>query len=233
MCCRSTPFRRAASLCEEISPGELQRAIDICKAHSAATVVFAGKFEKGVFCAGMDLDGRLRQALSKMESRGDDRLMSAVAQEFESEGIEVISQIELGRRMLAEKGSMTLRQPTSGQMNDVSFGLDVLRAIGPLDIGQSVVVKHGVVIAVEAVEGTDQAVLRGGTLAGGHAVVVKAPKSGQDLRFDVPTVGKDTIACMHASGCSVLAVQAGSTFIVDKDDAVQLADEHGICIIGV
>ena len=88
-------------------------------------------------------------------------------------------------------------------------------------------------VAIEAVEGTDQAVLRGGTLAGGGAVVVKACKPDQDLRFDVPTVGKNTIACMNASGCGVLAVEAGSAFIVDKDETVQLADRHGICIVGV
>jgi len=225
--------RQAASYCEDLSVGELQRAIDICKRHSAAAAAFAGKLEKSAFCAGMELDSRARRLLSKLATRGDDRLMTAVAEEFESEGIEVISQIELGRSLLAERGAMTLRHPTSEEMNDVSFGFGVLRAIGPLDVGQSVVVKRGVVVAIEAVEGTDQAVLRGGTLAGGCAVVVKAPKPGQDLRIDVPTVGKDTIACMHASGCSVLAVEAETTFIVDKDEAVQLADKHGISIVGV
>lgn len=225
--------REAASHCEDISVGELQRAIDTCKRHSAAAAVFAGKFEKSVFCAGVYLDDRATRLLSRLKDRGDDRLTSAVAEEFESEGIEVIGQIELGSHILAEKGAMTRVQPTREEMDDVSFGLGVLRAIGPLDVGQSAIVKRGVVVAVEAVEGTDQAVLRGGTLAGGCAVVVKAAKPGQDLRFDVPTVGKDTIACMHASGCRVLAVEAGSTFIVDKDEAVQLADRHGISIIGV
>lgn len=215
------------------SPGELQRAIDICREHSATAVVFAGKLEKSVFCAGMDFDDRFLRVLSSVEHLGDDQLMSAVAGEFESDGLEVVSQMELGRRMLAEEGPMTAKSPSSEQMEDVAFGLDALKTIGPLDVGQSVVVKRRVIVAVEGVEGTDRAVLRGGTLAGGGAVVVKAPKPGQDLRFDVPTVGQDTIVCMHVSGCSILAVKAGSTFVVDKHETVQLADRHGLCMVGV
>lgn len=225
--------RQAARCFEEISPGRLQRAIDICNEHSATAAVFAGKFEKSVFCAGMEFDDRLKQVLSRVKGGGDNLLLCAVAEEFESEGIEIISQLELGQRILAQKGAITDRSPSSDQMRDVFFGLDVLRDIGHLDVGQSVIVKRGVVVAIEAVEGTDQAVLRGGTLAGGGAVVVKACKPDQDLRFDVPTVGKNTIVCMNASGCGVLAVEAGSAFIVDKDETVQLADRHGICIVGV
>lgn len=217
----------------EISPGQLQLAIDICKELGVFAVMFAGKFEKREFCSGMELDPRIQSVLSMAARLGDDSIMRALAAEFESEGFVVLSQIELGRSLLAREGVLTSRIPSDEEMKDVACGLDAIRVMGCLDVGQSVVVKRRVIVAVEGVEGTDQAILRGGTLSGGGAVVVKAPKPGQDLRFDVPTVGERTVLSMHVSGCSVLAVKSGSTFLLDPDRTVELADMYGISIVGV
>ena len=225
--------RRFADCYFEIGLGQLQRSIDICKAHGVSDIAFAGKIEKKALYGSLDLDDRMRSVFAAAGGFGTDELMRALVAEFESEGFAVISQIDLGSAFLARKGVMTSRSPSNEQMRDIEWGLEALRVMGPLDIGQSVVVKQRVVVAVEGVEGTDQAILRGGSLAGGEAVVVKTPKPGQDLRFDVPTVGERTILSMHSAGCSVLAVQAGSTFILDQDRAVELADRCGICIIGV
>jgi DUF1009 family protein len=225
--------RQIADSYVELGPGELQRAIDTCRGHAVEAVAFAGKLEKRDFCAGLELDSRMRTVLSAVANHGDDALMRSIAAEFETEGFAVLSQIELAQALLAPQGVMTRTQPTRGQMADIAHGIEALRVMGPLDVGQSVVVKQRVIVAVEGVEGTDQAVLRGGTLAGGDAVVVKAAKPGQDLRFDVPAVGENTIASMHAAGCKVLAVESGSTIVIDRNRAVCLADRHGICIIGI
>lgn len=228
-----TRVRQMADSHVELGPGELQRAIDTCRDYGAQAVAFAGKFEKRDFCAGLELDSRMRAVLSSAASLGDDAVMRSIAAEFEAEGLVILSQIELAQALVAPEGILTRTQPSREQMADVAHGSEALRVMGPLDVGQSVVVKQRVIVAVEGVEGTDEAVLRGGTLAGGDAVVVKASKPGQDLRFDVPAVGENTIASMHAAGCRVLAIESGATIIIDRDRSVCLADRYGICVIGI
>lgn len=225
--------RQIADCYYEVGLGQLQRSIDICKEHGVSDVAFAGKIEKKALYGSLDLDDRMKSVFAAVTGFGNDEVMGALAAEFEAEGFRVISQTDLGRPLLARKGVMTSRGPSSEQMEDIACGLEALRVMGPLDIGQSVVVKQRVIVAVEGVEGTDQAILRGGSLAGGGAVVVKAQKPDQDLRFDIPAVGEGTVLSMHSAGCSVLAVRAGITFILDQDKAIELADRYGICIIGV
>ena len=132
-----------------------------------------------------------------------------------------------------EEGVLSRRSPTKSERRDIEFGWDIALAVGKLDIGQCVVVKDCVVVAIEAVEGTDEAIRRGGALANGGAVVVKRFKPQQDRRFDLPTVGPMTIEVMVKSGASVLAVEAGHALFLDRAEAIAAADKAGIAVLGV
>jgi DUF1009 family protein len=132
-----------------------------------------------------------------------------------------------------EEGTLSRRSPTKAEWRDIEFGWEMASAVGQLDIGQCVVVKDRSIVAVEAVEGTDEAIRRGGALACGGAVVVKRFKPQQDRRFDLPTVGLKTIEVMVESGIVVLAVEAGRALFLDRADAIKAADHAGIAIVGV
>ena len=128
---------------------------------------------------------------------------------------------------------MTKRAPRAEEWEDIKLGFHAAKEVGRLGIGQTVVVKNRVVVAVEAVEGTDAAIQRGGSLAKSGCVVVKVSKPQQDMRFDVPAVGVDTIKNLHAAGGSVLAVESGKTILLEKDALLDLADRHGLSVVGV
>ena len=134
---------------------------------------------------------------------------------------------------LARDGVMGRREPTEEQWADARYGLELARAIGRLDLGQTVVVKDRVALAVEALEGTDACIRRGGQLAKEGGVVVKAVKPQQDRRFDLPAVGPDTIDSMQEAGCQVLAVEAGSTLVMDLEEMVRRADSAKIALVGI
>ena len=125
----------------------------------------------------------------------------------------------------------TKREPTDEERGDVAFGAEMARELGRLDVGQTVVVKRRAVLAVEAIEGTDQAIRRGGSLGSGGVVVVKVAKPDQDLRFDVPAIGLDTVVACLDAGARVLAVEAGATFFFQQEEAVALADHHESTIL--
>src|SRR5206468_7466397 len=134
--------------------------------------------------------------------------------------------------LLVREGVLTRRKPTPAEEKDIAFGWGLAREMGRLDVGQSVMVRERAVLAVEAIEGTDKAILRAGELCGRNTfVVVKVAKPGQDMRFDVPTVGTDTIESMRRAGGRVLAVEAGKTILIDQEATVALADRCGMTII--
>ncbi|MGC9021871.1 MAG: LpxI family protein, partial [Dissulfurimicrobium sp.] len=130
-------------------------------------------------------------------------------------------------------GVLTKKRPSVSQYEDIEFGRQLASRIGELDIGQCVVVKDKVVLAVEAIEGTDEAILRGGRLGGSGAVVIKLCKPFQDTRFDLPSIGLSTIERMVEAGACVLAVEAGRAIFFDKDEAIALADKVQISIVGI
>jgi DUF1009 family protein len=154
-----------------------------------------------------------------------------VADALEKEGITVLSSTLYAPELLAPSGSLTKRKPRKEEREDIECGWMIAKELGRLDIGHSVVIKRKTVVAVETIEGTDKTILRGGELAKENAVVVKVSKPGQDLRFDLPAIGLDTIRNMIAVHASVLAIEAGKTIIFDKEEVVQLANRHGIAII--
>ncbi len=166
--------------------------------------------------------------------RRPNQMLGAIADEFERDGLTMIDSTQYIPELLADEGVMTRAQPSSHQRADIDFALPIARRMGDLDIGQSVAAMDCDILAVEAIEGTDAMIARAGTLCRrGGWTLIKLAKPHQDMRFDVPTVGPQTIRSLHDHGASCLAVEAGRTIILDKPDTLALADQLGIAVIGV
>ncbi|HWR30315.1 MAG TPA: UDP-2,3-diacylglucosamine diphosphatase LpxI, partial [Negativicutes bacterium] len=163
----------------------------------------------------------------------DDTLTLALVEELAAEGIAVLDQTELLQPLMPSPGVMTKRQPTEQELADMRFGLDMAKKIGGLDIGQTVVVKNRAIMAVEAIEGTDACIRRGGQLGRGGVTVAKSAKPRQDMRFDVPGIGPDTIDSMAEAGAVALVIEAGRTLVVDREAVVERANQHGMTIVAM
>ena len=170
------------------------------------------------------------KVMSKLAVFHDDDILRAVASELSREGIEIIGSAGYVPELVAPEGCLTRRKPSKSEEEEIRFGWTIAKELGRLDIGQCVVVRKKTVLALEAIEGTDQTILRGGKLAGEKAVVVKVSKPNQDLRFDVPSVGLDTVKVMAQVKASVLAVEAGKTLLFDRPEMISYANEQGIII---
>jgi UDP-2,3-diacylglucosamine hydrolase len=213
-----------------IQVGELGRMISSFRDAGIDRAVMAGGIRKAALLEHFAPDERGMQFLARVGSLGDDTLLRGVAAELEGEGITVVESTLFLATLLAPHGALTTRQPNDAEWRDIRHGVAVAKAIGRWDIGQSVVVKSGIVLAVEAIEGTDATIQRGGCAG---AVVVKVSKPQQDLRFDVPAVGLETVRVCTAAGVAVLALEAGKTLLLDKDDLLQQAAADGLSIVGV
>lgn len=217
----------------------LGRMIRCFRREGVRRAVMAGKINKTVMyrpwgILGLLPDWRLIRVwyFRKRPDNRDDTLLMAVVEEFAADGIHFESALDLCPELLVKPGVLTRRRPTASEEADIAFGWDIARKMGEVDVGQSVAVKDRSVLAVEAVEGTDQAILRAGTLCRrGGFVVVKVAKPQQDMRFDVPTVGTKTVESLHRAGGRVLAIEAGKTIIIDEGETVALADRFGITIV--
>jgi DUF1009 family protein len=164
----------------------------------------------------------------------DDNLLLGLIDEFREQGFECRSALDLCPELLVRPGVLTRRPPTAAEERDIRFGWTLAREMGRLDIGQSVMIRETTVLAVEAIEGTDKAILRAGELSGGSGfVVVKVAKPQQDMRFDVPTVGPGTISTMANAGATALGIEAGRTILLDEADTVAQADRRGIAIVAL
>lgn len=164
----------------------------------------------------------------------DDSLLLGLIDEFRRQGMECVSALDVCPELLVKEGLLTRRKPTAKEQSDIEFGWSLAKEMGRLDIGQSVMVRERNVLAVEAIEGTDKAILRAGDLCGRSGfVVVKVSKPKQDMRFDVPTVGKDTIVSMQKAGAKVLAIEADKTILIDERETIALADSFGIAMVAL
>lgn len=169
----------------------------------------------------------------QLVTRQDHTLLGAMADEFEKEGIPVRSIVDYCPEMLVQPGCLTRAEPDKRQWADIRFGWPLAKQVAAMQIGQTIVVKDLAVLAVEAIEGTDQALQRGGELAKGGAVAVKVAKKGHDVRFDIPCVGPQTVATLAAAGIAVLAIEAGCTILLDPAQVRAAADKAGLCIVAV
>lgn len=172
--------------------------------------------------------------LRRRSDRRDDPLLLGLIEEFRAEGFECASALELCPELLVNAGTPTKKTATPSEWDDIRFGWKLAKTMGEVDVGQSVMVREKIVLAVEAIEGTDKAILRAGELCNrSRFVVVKTAKPKQDMRFDVPTVGTLTIETMHQAGARVLAIEAGKTIVLDEAETIALADRLGIVITAV
>lgn len=219
--------------CHWISVGQVGKLIRVFKEARVTRAVMAGGVSRGRLFRDFRPDFRALNLIRRVGAGHDDRLLRGLAAELDKEGITIVSPLLYLEDLLAPPGPLSRRQPTSPELQDIDYGFKIAKAVGRLDLGQCVVVRRQVVTALEAVEGTDEAIRRGGRLAGPGAVVVKVCKPGQDLRFDLPAVGKNTIKVMREVEAGVLAVEAGKTLIFDREEMVALADRTGIAVWGV
>ncbi|MGQ9920328.1 MAG: LpxI family protein [Desulfobacca sp.] len=213
--------------------GQLGKIIRFFQQAGVSQAVMAGGISKGRLFTHLRPDLRAIRLLSRQGHAGDDSLLRAVAAELEGEGITIVSPTLYLTELLAPHGVLSRRRPTAKERQDILFGWKIAKEIGRLDVGQCVVVRRQAVLAVEAIDGTDATIRRGGALAGEQAVVVKVSKPQQDLRFDVPTVGLETIAVMAEVKASVLALEAGKTLIFDRPAMLQAANRAQIAVIGL
>lgn len=216
-----------------IKVGQLDTIIRTFQAHGVRRAVMAGGIHKAALLEHFAPDERAMRFLARLTQWSDDTLLRGVAEELEGEGIAVVESTLFLSSLLTPEGLLTARPPDEPQWRDIRYGLAVAKGIGAWDIGQTVVVKSRMVLAVEALEGTDAALRRGGELAHGGAVAVKVSKPGQDLRFDVPAVGPATVAVCRAAGIVALALEAGKTLLLEREALLSAADAADLSIVGV
>jgi len=206
----------------DINVGRVGKIISTLKKENVTKVTMIGKVTKEVLhkIGGVIPDLRAIKILSSIPDHKDDTIMLAIVKELEGEGLEVMDQKLLIKSLLPAPGVMTKRKPTAKELADMEFGFEMAKAIGGLDIGQTVVVKDRSVMAVEAIEGTDQCILRGGFLGKGNVIVAKTAKPKQDQRFDIPAFGKKTMESMITAGATGIVIEAGSTLFVDKEQTI-------------
>jgi hypothetical protein len=214
-----------------INLGQFGQLISALKKHSVRRALMAGTIAKQRMFSRIRPDFKGLTLLSKLAIFHDDGILRSVAKELEKEGIHIVSSTFCMPDLLAPPGCLTKKRPTKEEKEDIQFGFMVAKELGRLDIGQCVVVRRKTVLALEAMEGTDETILRGGKLAKEKAVVIKASKPNQDLRFDIPSVGLKTVEVMSKVRASVLAVEAGKTLIFDKSIMVEFANNARISII--
>ncbi len=219
---------------DRVSLGQAGKAIKLLKQNGARYCVFAGKVEKAPVLAGLKFDARAVKILARVRDFTDNELMAELVRELENEGFDIISQTDILERYVVEPRVYTKRKPTKKEREDILFGLEKARGLASLGIGQTVVVRNKAVLAAEALEGTDETVRRGAKLAEGKGgVVVKAMKPGQDRRFDIPTMGLATLRLVLSGGLKVLALEAGSSFLIDREDVIAAANGGKITVVGV
>jgi len=213
--------------------GQLGKIIRIFKSEGVHRAVLAGGISRGRLFREFRPDLKALSLIRRVGGGQDDRLLRAVADELEEEGITIAPSTLFLDELLAPSGQLSRRAPTPEELRDIDFGYQIAQEIGRLDIGQCVVVRRQVVVALEAIEGTDETIRRGGRLAGPGAVVVKVSKPRQDLRFDVPAVGLETIKTLAEVKAAVLAVDAGKSLIFDRAAMLQEAGRHRIAVWGI
>lgn len=214
-------------------PGEMSRIEKIFTEEEIKQVTFLGKVHKRVLLQLHKFDKRAIEILKSVKRLNDDEVMLLIVREFENHNISVLDQTIFIKNLMIPSGVLGKLKPTEQQMEDVNYGFWLAKEMGKIDVGQSVVIKDKMIMAVEAIEGTDMCIRRGAKLAKRKAVVVKVSKPFQDKRFDIPAIGLRTLKTMHKYKADLIAVEANETIIVDQEKVVEYADKHGIVIMAV
>lgn len=214
-------------------PGEVNKIENILKAEEIKQATFLGKVHKRVLLQLHKFDKRAIELLKAAQRLNDDQVMLMIVAEFEKLGITVLNQTIFIKNLMIPSGVLGQHKPTESQMEDVNYGFWLAKEMGKIDIGQSVVIKDKMAMAVEAIEGTDMCIKRGAKYAKRGAVVVKVAKPGQDNRFDIPAIGLRTLKTMKKYKASLIAVEANETIIVDQEKVIEFADKNNIVIMAV
>ena len=225
-------LERVVDACTWVKLGQFGKVVEALQAGGAEQVVMLGAVTKARFFVDALPDLLGLELMRRTYVRSDDNLLRTSATMLAERGLPVVDPTPFLEGALAPEGTLGRHRPSEDEAADARYGLELARAIGRLDLGQTVVVKDRCGVAVEALEGTDACIARGGGLAKG-AVVVKAVKPQQDRRFDLPAVGPDTVESMRKAGCRVLVVEAGGTLVMDLPELVRLADKAGIAVVGL
>lgn len=219
----------------KIAPGQIGRNFKLLQQNNCDSAVFIGKIRKLNFLKNIHkFDWAAVRELSQLSNLSDDSIQVRMGELIEELGIKVLTQSEFLRELFPDVGVLTKRQPTPKEYIDIEYGIKIAKEIARLDIGQTVIVRGLILLAVEAAEGTDETIKRAVQLARGPVVVAKVAKLGQDQRFDIPAVGMNTLEAMACEqGGGVLAVEAHETMLVDREAMIAKADSCGISIVAV
>jgi len=213
--------------------GQLGHCIEVLKAGGVSEAVMAGQVQHRRIFSGIVPDLKLAGVLVRLAVKNTDSLIGGVAEALAREGITLLPSTALLEDQMATAGPMSRRRPGGDERKDIAYGVKVARALSALDLGQTVVIKDRAAVALEAMEGTDEVIRRGGRLAGAGTTVVKLAKPRQDMRFDVPVVGTRTLEAMREAGARTLAVEAGRTLLLDRAAVLAAADAGGIALWGI
>ena len=216
-----------------VQPGQLQALVDALHAYGVTRAVMVGGIAKPRLFREIMPDARALAAIARVGKLRDDVLLRGLADELEQDGIRIVPSTTYLDEIVPGVGVLGGREPTADEWADIRYGFQVVKVIGRFDIGQSVVVRGGTVMAVEGIEGTDATIRRAGTLVNGDIVVVKATKPIQDLRFDLPAIGPETIRTLAEVRGTALAIEAGRTIVLDRAQTLALANEAKIAVVAV
>lgn len=214
-------------------PGEINKIEKILKDEEIKQATFLGKVHKRVLLQLYKFDSRAIELLKSMKRLNDDEVMLLIVKEFEKAGITVLDQTIFIKNLMIPSGVLGRHKPTESQLEDVNYGFWLAKEMGGVDVGQSVVIKDKMIMAVEAIEGTDACIRRGSKYAKKNAAVIKVSKPNQDKRFDIPAVGLRTLRTMKKYKANLLAVEANETIIVDQEQVIKYADDNNIVIMAV
>src|ERR1700723_1005753 len=224
-------LERVAKRLHWVSLGELTRTIELLHEEGVKRAVMAGQVKHNKIFSSICPDWRLAKLLLSLKSKNTDSLIGAVARVLEDEGIDLVDSTKFLGPLLPAAGVLTRRAPDESEAADITYGRSVATQIAGLDLGQMVVVRDRACVAIEAMEGTDETIERAARIAGGQRlVVVKVSKPRQDMRFDVPVIGLQTIEVMRRVNATALGIDAGRTLLFDRDGLVRAADDAGIAI---
>jgi len=218
--------------CYWISLGELSRLIDICHNERITQVMMCGQVKHAKIFSSIVPDWRLVKLLASIETKNTEGLIGGVAKVLKDEGIELVDSTLLLKDLLAREGVLTRRQPSPEEMRDIEYGRRIARALSELDIGQSVAIADRACVAVEAMEGTDAMLRRAASLVEGKPLrLVKGSQRRRHMLFDVPVVGPQTIAVMQETGTTAVALDAGRTLLIDREELLARADRAGLVVV--
>ncbi len=215
------------------APGEPLKMEKFLQEEQIKQLTFLGKVNKSILLKRPKFDSKAIDFLKKAVRLNDDKVMLMIIEELENIGITVLDQTIFIKNLMIPSGVLGKVKPTKEQVEDVNYGYEIAKEIGKLDIGQSVVIKDKMIMAVEAIEGTDKCICRGAKLAKQGGCVIKVAKPHQDMRFDIPAIGLKTLKTIKRYKANLIAVEANATIIVDQEKTIKYADDNGIVIMAV